>query len=330
MRYAACAACIVLLAGCYRSHVRAAHDDGGPVDSGARVDAGTRDAGPPVDAGSREGRYWIPVETERADVSVERCEMREGQTPIFHAHFFGNLCDEPGNVRWSIDVATHTVTLDPFVWRPEGVPPCPPAAIEIDRDVALYGVTLEPGEWRLQGPSSSVTFAVYPGPPELTCTDCRDPGAECVADTECVGAFVCVPVRGDAACRAVCAAPCQPFPVGPDTLDLACTDRVGPSTCESDPDLGWVCRDAPGDRCPICEAGTSCDPSGGGVPRCVWQLSPWDAGGVCVSDDDCLPGLSCVDLSDGLRLCRVRCRGDHPCPGTACGQSDVVCPIPKI
>lgn len=331
-------ASLALFVGCYRSRLRPMVEDGGALDAGVRVDAGPRrdsgplDAGPPFDAGPRDGRYWIPFEVGSAEISLERCEMRSGQTPIFHVRVVANLCDEPGNVRWSIDPATHTVTLDPFVWRPAGIPPCPPATIEIERDVALHGVALEEGEWRVVGPDSTVTFTVYRGPPELTCTDCRGPGEECAIDLECTGARACVAVRGDAACRAVCAAPCQPFPGGADVLDLACTDRIGAATCEVSPDLGWICREATRDLCPStpCGPGMRCEMDADALSRCVWELSPWTAGGPCVGDDDCLPGLSCVELGGGTRSCRVRCRADHSCPLTTCGPSDVVCEIPKI
>ncbi len=322
----------MLLAGCYLSHERGRESDGGGggrdaagADTGTRPDAGT-DAPPSPDG----GLYWIPIELERAEITVERCEMRAGQTPIFRVRVFANLCDEPGNVRWSVDPATRTVTIDPFVWRPAGVPPCPPAAIEIVRDVALYGVALEEGEWRGVGPDgTTVTFFVQAGPPELPCTDCIAPGAECVVDDECMGSRVCVPLRGDAACRAACEAPCQPFPAETDAPDLACADRIGPATCEDDPNLGWICRDDTRMSCPSCGPGTRCDMSSGAAPRCAWDVSPFEAGGPCATDGDCHPGMSCVEMMGG-RTCRVRCRGDHPCPLATCGPDDLVCPIPKI
>lgn len=331
MRLASCLLGSALLVGCYRSHVREGVDGGRDAGGGGGADASaSRDAGTDAAPSPDGGPYWIPIEIERAEISFERCELRAGQTPIFRIRFFANVCDEPGNVRWSVDHASRTVTLDPFVWRPAGVPPCPPAAIEIVRDVALSGVVLEPGEWQVVGPDAvAVTFTVSAGPPELTCTDCRAAGEACIVDEECAGPRACVAVRGDAICRTECDAPCQPFPGGDAALDLACSERVGPATCTSDPNLGWICRDTTRVLCPPCGPGMRCEKVSGDLARCAWDLNPFEAGSPCTTDGDCRPGMSCVELPTG-RTCRIRCRGDHPCPLAVCGPDDRVCPIPKI
>ncbi len=314
--------------GCYCSHERDAPSDAGmPRDAGRARDARmARDAGTARDAGRAGGPAWMPVDATDFEVLYERCETREGQTLVLRVRVVTSACDEPGNVRWDVDRASRVITLRPLVWRPLDVPPCPPSTREIVRDVALRGEPLGAGTWSVVSPDgAALRVEIAPPLPELPCTDCVAPGGECAVDQECMGQRECVPVRGDAICAAVCASSCQPFAETPGVTDIACSRRLGPASCELDPNLGWTCREAAG-ACGECPVGMACTPS------CDWESLVFP-GSPCRADGDCEGGLSCVELSGptGGRACYIRCRGDHPCPlDEACGPGALVCPQWKI
>lgn len=327
MRVIAVSVLGLLWIGCACSHQRA-------EDAGA--DAGT-DAGPSLDAWSDEARaedaarptegpYWVPIEITEARVAHDRCAVREGQTLVLRVTFPVEGCDEPGNVRWRVDVTRREITLSPSAWRRLGVPPCPPTRREVTRDVALRGAPITAGSWTLIGPAGDRVVLVVDAPlPELPCTDCRAAGETCAVDQECEGARECLSVLGDVACEARCGASCAPFVEDASIPDPSCTYRLGVSSaCVDDPDLGWTCGMTPV-PCTECPAGMACEGDG-----CAWVVTPWPE--ACVTDADCPDGRSCVELPSSLgRTCWVRCRGDHPCPlGERCGAFDQVCPPPKI
>ncbi|MCZ7678365.1 MAG: hypothetical protein M5U28_06165 [Sandaracinaceae bacterium] len=250
---------------------------------------------------------WIPVDVASFEVSAERCETREGQTLVLRVRITTDICDEPGNARWTVDPAAREIRLSPFVWRRIGVPPCPPATRIIERDVALRGARLAAGEWTVVSPDGArLLVRIGPPPPELTCTDCLREGDSCSVDEECEGLRECVPIRGDAVCDARCASSCQPFSEEEGELDTdpACSERLGPSLCRQDANLGWTCAGVAG-ACATCPEGMAC--SG----FCQWTVEPWPS--PCRADGDCPLGKSCVELFGG-RSCLVRCRGDHPLP----------------
>jgi hypothetical protein len=323
--------------GCYLSHAI------GPADAGP--DARRRDASldapvvrdvPGAPDARIEGQYWVVVEGSLFELLHERCELREGASPILHVRTVLPLCDEPGNVRWSVDHAVRRITLSPFVWRPLGIPPCPPATRTFEIDVSLVGETLEAGPWEavLEDGSARVAFTVAGPPPELACTDCLAEDAACAIDMECAGPLRCVPMRGDAVCASFCVLPCTPFPRrepgDPAPSDLGCQAALGvAATCEDDATLGSRCRAASRDLCLPCPDGMLCS-EGDALTTCRWDLEL--AFGVpepCLSDADCRPGQSCIEDA-GIRSCEVRCRSDHPCPDGTCGPTSVTCQRIKI
>lgn len=318
---------VLVVHGCYCSHERDGQDAAPALEAGA-------DARDPIDATEAhdafeplpEGPVWYPVDASAFAVAYERCETRESETLVLRVTFAVSGCDEPGNVRWSIDADAKEIHLAPFVWHPVGVPPCPSTTREVTRDVALRGARLGVGSWSVVSPDGTrLEIVVTPGPPELTCSACRVEGETCIDDGECAATAQCVPVRGDIACEARCASSCQPFDEREGAQDIACSRRLGaPRACVEDPNLGWICV-AIGTGCDACRDGMGCD---GAV--CDWIVTPWPE--PCATDADCPDGRSCVQLTDGTgRTCFVRCRGDHPCPlGEQCGPSDLVCPTPKI
>jgi hypothetical protein len=316
----------LLWVGCACSHQRA--EDAG-LDAGSdapRVDDTGTDAHADDTSVPVEGPYWVPIDVTETRVAHDRCAVREGQTLVLRVSLAIDGCDEPGNVRWRVDVTRREITLSPFAWRRLGVAPCPPTRREVTRDVALRGAPITAGSWTLLGPDGVATSLVVDGPlPELPCTDCRAPGETCAVDQECEGARECLSVLGDAACAAQCAASCEPFVEDASIADPSCAYRLGVSAaCVEDPNLGWTCGASPL-PCTTCPAGMACEADG-----CAWVVTPWPE--RCDTDADCPDGRSCVALPDSLtRTCWVRCRGDHPCPlGERCGASDQVCPPPKI
>lgn len=274
-----------------------------------------------VDAGASGGTHWELVEGSLVELTVERCELREGATAILHLRSTMGLCDEPANVRWSVDHGARRVTLRPAIWRPVGGPACAPGRQTFERDVFLEREVLEAGAWQalLEDGSAAVAFTVAPGPTDPTCTACRSAGESCSIDQECPPWLRCVPMRGDGACASICALPCNPFPSEPlpdgrAPTDLGCTRMLGPSTCEDDPSYGPLCRAATGDLCPACPEGMTCN-DGAAYAACEWNAGLERVGDTCATDADCPAGTSCIEVVDGVLACMVRCRSDHPCPG---------------
>lgn len=311
---------LVALPGCYCSHAVEPPDGGtdAPLDVGA--DGGGRDAGP-------EGeRHWVLVEGSFFELTSERCELREGATAILRVRGTMNLCDEPANVRWSIDHAARRITLTPAIWRPVGGPSCPPGTATFELDVSLVGETLEPGAWEavLADGSARAAFTVAEGPPELTCTDCRAAGESCAVDEECAGPLRCVAMRGDAVCASMCALPCDPVPWGHTGPDATCSVLLGsPATCDDDPTFGRLCHPVASSSCGECPPGMTCSDV---RPWCDWDypLVFESIARSCRTDADCAPGLSCV----GGVSCGTRCVGVHVCPGgTFCDATTVACPF---
>jgi hypothetical protein len=329
-------ACVIAFAsGCYLSHERPERTP--RIDAGMRRDSAVPmpriDAHMPrVDASWRDGLHWVPVDVAPASIELERCATQDDLTSIVRVTVETSACDEPGQMRYTIDRAARTIHFAPFVWRAVGADVCDPVIRTIVRDIAI-AEPLDEGVWTFVSEGTAPLAITVQSGPELRCNGCRRRGEACLVDAECARPFACTARRGDAVCSTQCERPCQPFPDLRGASDLGCTLSLGEAaTCTESLDFGFVCAPAARDLCPVCPGGQDC------AEGDAWRSCRWASEGhesvVCRTDEDCAPGRSCVELPFATaRSCEVRCQGDHPCPGpegVACGVQDYVCPDPKL
>lgn len=147
------------------------------------------------------------------------------------------------------------------------------------------------------------------GPGEV-CSDLSDcaPGSECFG-FNCLGTSI-------KTCRKFCATDAD--------CGTGATCVVGITACSTTPIDTRVCSqpcNPTGAAIDVCQPGMNCFIFAGEVTDCACRAPTRIAGigQACTNDDDCIPGLTCVDRS-GQKTCRPLCALAAPaCPtGTTC------------
>lgn len=312
--------------GCYASYAESAAGDGGASDDGrlpvdyawdiAEVGTDTvrDDAAADVPTDGPGDHVWT-LRQVPATVEAWGCTASPGQMG------FAELSVDLRRSCWHVGPAEAEIVDTPtglpavevraYVWEEHGVP-CVDVGAEAPYVYEVALPDLGVGNWQVTEPLSGSTFLrAVSAPP--TPTDCTGPGApaggECVLDCDCEGSTICAAARGDAWCGSTCQQPCN--------ADVDCPSR---SRCRSDwtwagrgcepvPDGEDLCGgdgDCPaGMRCAITEHGSFC----------AWGVELNGATRhVCTVDEECDPGLDCVEHADGSRRCELRCTT----PGMVC------------
>lgn len=316
---------VALAGGCYRSHEGGVSPDSGLVrrdggqDAGAR-DAGTRDARVGRADAGRQGVFWT-LEPRPARVffphSLGCTQFAGGSVAIQAVTRIMNDCEHAGPVEIR-ERADGTFVVHAFVWLEHRLRPdaCPGITAVMDRTV-LVAARAGPARAEDALGSSGDTIMVAHAD-DAPCTGAIEHGGPCVRDCDCRSGLRCVPDLGDfAECfGGRCGDPCNPLalgvaPVYPRNFDCPlaheCVATGGASAvCELSADL---CSDhadcGPGLVCPLRDR-----------MDCEWQVELRAATRhACVGDDDCEPGMHCVEHGDGRRRCEVPCfTSEMRCP----------------
>jgi hypothetical protein len=319
-------------------HVLDGTDAGEPTtDSGARVDAGSPgvDAGGPDGGPTRDDYFWrlVPADVD-FQVTPEMCDSHEGVDKRFGVmHHWFSSCQEPGPIQIELDEAARTVAIQGWNWELVGPSDCRAIGAAVPRHAFVEG--LSNGTWTVTWARGSVEIDVGGAPPPITCVEPGPAGSSCLADCDCTEGR-CVEPSNDAVCGArTCQRICNAW------LDTPGFHPECPSglECAPDPVFGSTCQTPRSDLCSTpsdCPAGTRCESDSDAVNHCVWDVSAGPLSSPpCASNEDCVPGLDCVESSDGTtRSCDVRCRtAEQVCPsGERCGEGFStrawVCPGP--
>jgi hypothetical protein len=194
-------------------------------------------------------------------------------------------------------------------WRQLGGT-CDPTVGQVTRPVVVELQT--PAQWKVSAGAEMVELTVG-SPPERACMNGSGSGA-CAMDCDCTSGERCLEGSGLAGPFTACAVPCE--------LDRDCQ---GAGACTSVADgLAYACEGAltecAGDR--PCPAGFTCN---GGACEADYTLGQ-STRTTCDCDDDCDPGLRCVEPNGGVgeRRCEAACltAGGGWCTGAhICGYA---------
>ena len=307
---------VLPVVGCYASHAEWT-DGAAPADAGTdRAEAATDGVDAVRDEAAVEvvdvaaevpGDHVWTLRQVPATVEAWGCTASPGQTGFVElAVDLRRSCWHVGPAEAQIvdtPAGVRAVEVRAYVWEEHGVE-CVDVAAEVPYVYEVALPFLEVGDWQVYEPmsGSTLTHEVWDVPWPGACADPGPAGTECLVDCDCLGGLVCGAARGDAWCGSQCLAPCNADVDCPSHSACAHDWTWAGRGCEPAPDGDDLCGDdgacPVGMRCAITEHGNFC----------AWGVElNGTTRHACTVDEECDPGLDCVEHADGARRCELRC-----------------------